>query len=87
MPVSEDAARQWAVGDVCWTALTGQPGLHQGEIQAVFNLPSHTCDFYIIQMARRDWMIMEVRDATLLSRDPGELPPVMKVRDAADHRN
>lgn len=67
----------WKIGDACWTALRGEGGLWPARVIHVLSLPDYvTAPMFVLQLDRRDWATLEVRDATLLTADPKVLPPV-----------
>lgn len=74
MPTPKD----WGIGSICWTHLPAQPGRHRGRIVGAVSAEGITAPIYLVQMDRRDWMTLECRDATLLSRAEDETPPVWK---------
>lgn len=74
-------AEIWKIGDRCYTQLAGDSKLEPATVVHIFTVPSrYSVPFYVVELARRDWRTLEVRDATLLTRDPRVPPPITEVQ-------
>jgi hypothetical protein len=61
----------YAVGDACWIDL-GKPELAAAKVVGTFALPHHPTQHYICEILDNDWPHLEIRDALLMSAEPGQ---------------
>lgn len=59
--------KKYEVGERCWIKIHGRDKPLQSRVAVVFNIPTQSTDFYIIQVVEGHYAYLEVRDALLMS--------------------
>lgn len=69
----------YKLGDPCWIKVGGdglsEQTLHEGRVVASMTIPNHPTTFYVIELADKEHLHLEIRDALLMSDAADKLPP------------